>query len=127
MSGAFPRIERVFPGPYLGLLVEPVHEGLQLVAIDAPDTPAADLDRGELARSDERVDLGDAHAEICGDVVKGQKARLYLGAPGPLVTRRIPVGHDIRISAIGRGYMDLASFALVWRKKAPLRSRPGAC
>ena len=59
----------MLPGPRLRLLVEPVDERLELFSVDSPDAPAPDLDRGELARPDERVDLGNAHAQIGRDVL----------------------------------------------------------
>ena len=59
----------MFPGPRLGLFVEPVDERLELLSVDPPDAPAPDLDRGELARSDESVDLRNAHAQIGRDIL----------------------------------------------------------
>ena len=59
----------MLPGPRLGLFVEPVDERLELLAIDPPHATAPDLDRGELARPDERVDLRNAHAQIGRDVL----------------------------------------------------------
>lgn len=59
----------MLPGPRLGLFVEPVDERLELLAIDPPDAPAPDLDRGELAGPDERVDLRNAHAQIGRDIL----------------------------------------------------------
>ena len=57
------------PRPFLGLLVEPFDVGLELSLVDAPHSPATDLDRGELARSHERVDLRDADAQVGGNVL----------------------------------------------------------
>jgi hypothetical protein len=104
----------MLPGPRFRLLVEPVDERLELPSVDPPHAPAPDLDRGKLARPDERVDLRNAHAQIGRDVVEGQEARLDLGALLPLVTSDIPAGHAPTIAAVEDGYMDLASFALVW-------------
>ena len=59
----------MFPGPRLGLFVEPVDERLELLSVDPPNAPAPDLDRGELARSDESVDLRNAHAQIGRDIL----------------------------------------------------------
>ena len=111
----------MLPGPRLGLFVEPVDERLELLAIDPPDAPTPDLDRGELARPDEGVDLRNAHAQIGRDVVEGQEARLDLGPFWALVASDIPVGHAPTIAAVDDGYMDLASFAVVWSRDAALR------
>ena len=111
----------MFPGPRLGLFVEPVDERLELLSVDPPDAPAPDLDRGELARSDESVDLGNAHAQIGRDIVERQEARLDLGPFWALVPRGIPAGHMLTIAAVDDGYMDLASFALVWTRDGALR------
>jgi hypothetical protein len=59
----------MLPGPRLGLFVEPVDERLELLSVDSPDAAAPDLDRGELAGPDERVDLRNAHAQIGRDVL----------------------------------------------------------
>ena len=59
----------MLPGPRLRLFVEPVDERLELLSVDPPDAPAPDLDRGELARPDEGVDLRNAHAQVGRDVL----------------------------------------------------------
>jgi hypothetical protein len=59
----------MLPGPRLGLFVEPVDERLELLAVHPPDATAPDLDRGELARPDESVDLRNAHTQIGRDVL----------------------------------------------------------
>ena len=111
----------MLPGPRLRLLVEPVDERLELLSVDPPHAPAPDLDRGELARPDERVDLRNAHAQIGRDVVERQEALLDLGLVSALVSSGIPAGHTPTIAAVDDGYMDLASFALVWTHDESLR------
>jgi hypothetical protein len=111
----------MLPGPRLGLFVEPVDERLELLAVHPPDATAPDLDRGELARPDESVDLRNAHAQIGRDIVERQEARLDLGPFRPLVPSGIPARHAPTIAAVDDGYMDLASFALVWTRDDPLR------
>ncbi len=111
----------MLPGPRLRLFVEPVDERLELLSVDPPDATAPDLDRGELARPDERVDLRNAHAQIGRDVVERQEARLDLGPFWALVPSDIPAGHTPTIAAVDDGYMDLALFALVWGSHDPVR------
>jgi hypothetical protein len=111
----------MLPGPRLGFFVEPVDERLELLSVDPPDAAAPDLDRGELARPDESVDLRNAHAQIGRDIVERQEARLYLRPFWGLVPRDIPAGHTPTIAAVDDGYMDLASFAVVWTRDDALR------
>lgn len=96
--------------PRLGLFVEPFDIGLELLPVDPPYAPAPDLDRGELARPNERVDLRDADAQVGGNAVQRQEAGLDLGTR--LFGRRLP-GHHRRITADTDGYMDLVLFAAV--------------
>ena len=58
---------------------------LELLSVYAPDTTAPDLDGRELAGSHERVDLGDAHAQVSGHVLERHEARF--DAAGPRSTR----------------------------------------
>lgn len=51
-------------GPSLGLLLQPVDEFIELLAVDAPRPAATKLDRGELARSHKGISLRDARAQI---------------------------------------------------------------
>jgi hypothetical protein len=72
----------MLPGPRLGLFVEPVDERLELLAVHPPDATAPDLDRGELARPDESVDLRNAHAQIGRDILESHEARFHGNATG---------------------------------------------
>lgn len=65
-------------GPLLSLLVEPLDVRLELVAVDAPHASSTELDRGKVTRSDERVDLRNAHVQKRGDVVQREKTGLDL-------------------------------------------------
>lgn len=87
--------------PLLGLLVKSLDVLLQLAPIDPPHASAPDLDRRKLAGAHERVDLGDADAQIGGHVVQCEEARLDLG-------------HRQTIAADRAGYLNLRAFALVW-------------
>lgn len=55
--------------PRLGLLMELVYVNLELVAVDPPDPSPADLDRWQIARTDQGVDLGHAHVEVSRDLL----------------------------------------------------------
>src|SRR6476646_3059075 len=56
-----------------GLVVHPGDVGLELVALDAPLAPSADLDRVQLAVTHERVGLGGRDVQHVGDVGQGQE------------------------------------------------------
>ena len=62
--------------PRFGLVMQPLDVLLELLAIDTPDPAAPDLDRRQLAVSNERVGLLAAHVEVRGNVVEGEKTRL---------------------------------------------------
>jgi hypothetical protein len=49
--------------------MQTVHEHLELFTVHPPHASSAYLDRGELARTDERVDLRNAHAQVGRDVL----------------------------------------------------------
>lgn len=51
-------------GPLTGLLVQPIDVGLQLLLVDAPHAPAADLNRGKVPTAHQRIDLLDADTEV---------------------------------------------------------------
>lgn len=74
--------------PRLGLLVEPFDVCLQLLPVDPPHAASADLYSGELSGSNERVHLGNAHAEVRGHVLEREEAGLDLGTR--LLCRRLP-------------------------------------
>lgn len=96
--------------PRLGLLVKFLDVSLELLSVDAPHPAAPDLYCGQLARTDERVDLGNADAEIRGHVLQREETGLDLGTR--LFCRRLP-WHGPRITAEDDGYMDLGLFAAV--------------
>lgn len=95
----------MFLRPALGLLVKPVDIFVQLAAVYAPHAAASDLDRRELAGTDQRIDLWDADGQIFRDLVQSEETRFDLG-------------HRPTIAVDGDGYLNLRTFALVWR---PLR------
>src|SRR4051794_19934411 len=66
------RLCRHGAGPRLGVL--PLDEALELVDLDAPLPPAADLDGDQLLAPDQRVGLRPRHVEDLRDVVEGQEA-----------------------------------------------------
>ena len=96
--------------PRLRLLVKLLDVSLELFSIDPPHPPAPDLYGGQLARPNERVDLGNADAEIRGHVFQREETGLDLGTR--LFSRRLP-WHGPRITAEDDGYMDLGLFAAV--------------
>lgn len=117
----------MFFRPRLGFVMQPLDERLELLAVDPPHPSPPYLDRGELAGPDKRVDLRDAHAQVDRHVVERQEARVDLGPLGPLITSGIRAGHVPRITAVGDGYMDLGSFALVWPRDDSLRAASWRC
>ena len=106
--------------PLLGLLVQPLHIGLELPPIDAPDPAAPDLDGWKLSGANQRVHLRDADRQVDRHIVEGQKARLYLrfaiaGAAG------LRSGHRPTIALDHGRYLHLAAFAAVcchWVRRA---------
>jgi hypothetical protein len=97
--------------PLLGLLVKPFHVGLELGAVHPPDTAASDLDGGELTGSDQGVDLGDAHRQVCGHVFKSEESGLDLGFT--VAGAGVGLGHLATIAPDQLEYLHLASFAAV--------------
>ena len=96
--------------PHLRLFVKAIDIGLQLLAVDPPHSSAPDLDRGELARSNERVDLRNADAQVGRDVFESQESGLDVG---PRLFRGWLAWHGPRIAGDDDGYMDLTLFAPV--------------
>ena len=96
--------------PRLSLFVQFLDVGLELLPVDPPHAATADLDGRELARPHQRVDLGNADAQIGGDVFEREEPGLDLGTR--LICRRLS-WHRARITAEDDGYMDLALFAAV--------------
>lgn len=66
--------------PRHGFFMQPLYVGLELLAIDPPDTAAPDLDRRKFPGSDQCVHLRNADAEIGPDVLEGEETGLYLAA-----------------------------------------------
>lgn len=56
-------------------LVKTVDVGIELLSVDPPDTSPTDLDRGQLPRTNERVDLRHADVEIGRDILEGEEPR----------------------------------------------------
>ena len=102
------RIQGMLPGPCTRLFVKPLHVSLELVPIDAPHPPAPDLDRRQVARSNEGVDLRDADAQVGGDVFEREEARL----DGP-ATLLVLLGHRAKLSPASLRIPDLTTFAYV--------------
>ena len=113
-SSALTGVQRVLLRPGLGLFVQPFHVGLELPSIDPPDAAAPDLDRGEITRTDERVDLGDAHAEIRRHVVEGEKAGLYRRALRGAVLLR----HRVKLPPDCDRFIYLNAFAYVCARES---------
>src|SRR5262245_14617325 len=61
------------------LLVHSLDVVLELLAVDPPDSPAAELDRGKLATAYQRVDLRDPNVEDRRDVFERIETRLDAG------------------------------------------------
>ncbi len=55
--------------PLLGFLMKPLDVLIQLVLVHSPDAAASDLDRRQLARPDQRIDLGNRDAQVGGHVL----------------------------------------------------------
>ena len=110
--------------PLLGLLVQPLHVGLELAPIDTPDPTTPDLDGRKLTGANQRVHLRDADRQVNRHVVEGQKTRLYLGSTIAGATG-IRSGHRPTIAPDHDRYLHLASFAAVcchWvRRGVPCR------
>jgi hypothetical protein len=96
--------------PRLGLLVKFLDVGLELLPVDSPHPAPPDLYRRQIARTDQRVHLRNADAQIGGYVLEREEAGLDLGSG--LFGRRLP-WHGPRIPADEDGYMDLGLFAAV--------------
>lgn len=106
-------------GPFVRFFVKLVEVGIQLAAIDPPDSSATDLDCRKTSRSNERIDLGNADTQVCGHVLQSQIARLDLGLTGLCAAlcsfRRTLRGRHAGTIAPGAvRYLDLMPFAPVW-------------
>ena len=89
--------------PSLGLLMKALYVVFELLAVHSPHASTADLDRGQLAGPDERVDLRHTDAQVLRHVIQGEKSCLDLGH------RRMTIAVD------SVGYLNLKAFAVVWR------------
>lgn len=96
----------MFLGPSLGFLVQAIDVLLELLPVYTPDASPADLDRRQLARAHEGINLGHAHTEVFRHLVQSEKSRFDLGH------RRMTIAVD------EVGYLNLKAFALVWRPLA---------
>lgn len=106
-------------GPLLRLLVELIEVGVELSPIDPPDPPPTDLYRRQFARSNERIDLRNTHAQVGRDVFQGHEARLDGRGTGlSALGRTLFRGHDGKIALYGVGFMDLVLFAPVCSGRA---------
>jgi hypothetical protein len=99
-------------GPLLSLVVQPVDVGLELGLVDTPNAAPADLDRGQLARANERVDLRDADAQVGGDVLEREEAWLD-GRLVPATSRAGFRAHAPKIAPCRDELLDLTLFAIV--------------
>jgi hypothetical protein len=72
--------ERVLAGPFGRLLVHPLDVGLELVAVHPPHAPPAQLDGGQLAAADQRIDLRHPHVEDRGHVLERVEPRFDAGS-----------------------------------------------
>lgn len=85
--------------PMPGLLVQLADPSLKTSPVDAPDAPSSDLYRGELAGTDQRVDLRLADVEKPRHVAQRQESTLSKGRSRPITIRK---RHRL-IIAPGRG------------------------
>lgn len=107
------RIERVLFRPILSGLMKPFDVGLELRAINPPHAAAPDLDRGEVSRADESVDLRPADVQEIRYIFEGHKARLdrtSTGSGHSITTRGRT--HTRNLAPVGVRYLALGSFAL---------------
>jgi hypothetical protein len=112
--GAVSGVQGMALGPRPGLFVEPVDVDLQLLAIDAPHTPATELDGREVAGPHQCVDLRNADVEVGGHVLESQEARLHdRSGPTVVLGRRWAI-HPRTIAPGAVGYRYLTLFAAVW-------------
>ena len=95
--------------PRLGLFVKSFDVVLELLAVDSPHASSTDLDRGEFSRTNQRVDLRNAHAQVGRNVLEREEARLDL-RPRRL---RGSGGHALTITRHDDGYVALNAFAAV--------------
>jgi hypothetical protein len=72
-------VQRMRLRPLPGLLLQPLDVRVELLPVDTPYTPAAELNPGQLSRANKRVGLRCAHVEVGGNVLKGEKPRLDAG------------------------------------------------
>lgn len=111
-SGPLAWVERMGLRPLLGLLMEALDVRLQLSLVHAPHASPADLDGGKLSGANQRVDLGDADAEVGGDVLERKKAGLDEGSVA-VAMGAAPGAHAPKIAPSGHEILDLTLFALV--------------
>jgi hypothetical protein len=106
--------------PFPGLLVFALDVVVQLSAVDPPNPSAADLYGGQLAGAHEGISLGHAHAEVCGDVLEGQKAGLDAAVWRPwfLITARWR--HGFTLATLDVLYGCLTGFPFVCYRVGPV-------
>ena len=95
-------------GPRTRFFVQPLDVRLELVPIDPPHSSAADLDRRQVPRSNERIDLRNADAQVGRDIFEREEA----GLDGPSALL-VLLGHRANLSPASLGILDLKVFACV--------------
>ena len=104
-SAVISSVKGVRPGPFLGLVVEPLDVSLELLLVDPPLPATPDLDRRKLAGAHERIGLGHAHVEVDRDVFELEETRLDSG--GRLLGRGSPrAAHEAILASDRPEYVD---------------------
>ena len=106
-------VERMLLGPLFRLLVKPLDVGLELPSVHPPDPSAPDLDRGEVARSNKRVDLRNADAQVRGHIVEREET----GLDGRPPRRIVLLGHRAKLSPDCVRFINLDAFAYVYARE----------
>ena len=102
-------------GPLLRVLMQSLQVGIELPPVHPPDPSAPDLDRGQITRADQGVDLWNAHAQVGRNVLQGHEARFYARRSRLRALRRTLLrGHVGKIAPYDVESMDLFLFAPVW-------------
>ena len=114
-----PGVQGVGLRPFVRIPVKPFDVGLELPAINSPNPAPSDLDRRKLARSHQRIHLGDAHVEVVRHVLESHESRfdaeiLRAGGGGGVVHVMV---HDNTCSS------RIRDFGFVCACLTPLASR----
>lgn len=99
--------------PPSSLFMETLDVSVELLPIDSPDAPAADLDGGELPGAHDRIDLRNADVQEHRHILEREKPRP--DARRGLIALRdfVRIGHAWTLTTLTANFIGLSPFTVV--------------